>query len=261
MIGQLRGQLACDQLDRGQGRAQFVRRGCRNPTDCRQALLACQRNLRGRQGLGHRVTLDRDPTGIKSKKNKTDSQRGPDAIAINCRHFQGVSVGLQQRQMRHFHQGNRGHGGQAQSDSGLQPQGGGGDGHRRENEHGERVVQTARQGQHGNQLRKVEEQRQRGPTLVQPLFGRVHDLGDHVETDRSRDGQRTHGQRQLEAHDLRGQQHRGGLACDGHPAQEHQCPEAHPIAAGAQVEHGWLAGPKHANLSQLAPSKKRQNSA
>ena len=67
---QLVDHFATDQLDRGQRRAQFMRRGGHHAAEVGQLLFAGQRHLGGQQRLGHRLDLGADPAGIDADETR-----------------------------------------------------------------------------------------------------------------------------------------------------------------------------------------------
>ncbi len=166
LVAQLARKFARHQLDRGERRAELMRRRRRDPADRRQPLLARQSDLGRGQRLGHGVALDRDPARIDRQEHDRDCQGRRHPGPENLRRLHHRPIGPDQRHVEICHQRNRRHRRDPQPQGRLQPQRGRRDGHRRQDQHREGVVQPAGHHQQRHQLRQIEVKRQQGA-----LFG------------------------------------------------------------------------------------------
>ncbi|MNV36480.1 hypothetical protein D3C71_1279590 [compost metagenome] len=219
-------QLLGHDLDGRQRGAQLMGGGGGQTAQGRQSLFALQHVLGGGEGQLQLLGVGRHLPGIARGEQDPGGQGQPHAEAIEGRQDQMLVQAPRQGQGpgEEDGQGDQGHDPQDQSLAGGQ--GGRRDGHRRDQQQAEGIVQPAGQGQQGGQLQDVETQLGRclravGQAAVDAA-GAGH--GGQVHHHPGADGRQAFPQRQGEVQGEIGGQDGAGLTDDGQPAQHDQGP-------------------------------------
>jgi hypothetical protein len=216
--------LLGDHLDGGERRAQFVRRRRRQATERRQALLARQHSLRGRQRHLHPLGFGLGLPRIDPRVDDADHRRD------------GVGEVVERRQMQRRRLPRQRHRPQAHHDHEKQRQRADvgrmtgvkrrrGQDHRRHEQDREGVVETARQHQQHRELDEVDADLKDGFAAGrQPPSGQTQE-DEEIHRCGGRQYREAGEDRQVETQDQPDPEHGGRLARDRHPAQQHEQPE------------------------------------
>ena len=248
---QLLDQFRRHELDRGERRAQFMRRGRHHATKVGQLLLPRERHLRGQKRLAHRMAFRGDAAGIGRQEDDPDGDGGPESEDEQVGKLQDLARGQREGHVKIGQKRDQNDSQRAEDRGRAHRQSRGRDGDRREDQQRERVVQPTGQEQKERQLRKVEQKRQHRVAVAQSLVFRKDRHRDQVRDDRRADGEETQAQLDPKAEIEAGGDDRDRLPQNGEPAQHQQRAQSDPVTAGVvtdEVER-WIRHSGHQGRS------------
>ena len=186
VLGQIMRQLLRDHSDRRERAAQLVR--CRRSqcADRRNALLAGERQLRRSHRVAQPPRLLCDAPGIAPDKNGREHQRDPDPQHQLGRKYKRLGAPGQRDVPQGEHRDRR-HREDRERDNRAPRQDRRSDGHRREDQSRERVLQTAGQVQQDGELQDVVAEAQRGVSFAEAGRRLAHQDQHPVQQNRAGD--------------------------------------------------------------------------
>jgi hypothetical protein len=233
-------ELARDDRDRGERRAEFVRGGGGQAVELRQMLLAGEHELGRRQRVGQLARLLDDLPRIDADIPDREQDREPDPERVDLRQIEGIVDVPGQVEVEKHQQGGAQHGERAERQRHARRQRGRRNQHRAEQQIGERVLQTAGEIEQRRQLRDVEPQQPRRAIRLEPQGLGKGDAQRHVENGGQGDYRQARPHRHFEFQAVLHHQDGAELAEYGEPAQPHQRVEPHvaPMMVLRKAEHG-----------------------
>src|SRR5262245_2977067 len=220
-------QLFGDQRDGGERRAEFVRRGRRQPVELREVLFARKHQFGCRERVRELARFLGDLPGMQADERDGEQDGEPHPHHVDLGQFErGLGVPRQRIMDEHEH-GSAGDGEAAEHERDPRRQRGGRDQNRSEKKQRERVLQAAGEEQQHGEFGNVEGEQPRRPVGFEPLRHRETNAQRHIEPGGERDHREAGPDRQLVIEPEIDDQHGGGLPDHRQPAQPNQRIEAY----------------------------------
>jgi hypothetical protein len=230
----------------------------RQAVELGEVLLAGEHELGGRERLGELAGPPRDPPGIDARERRAEQDRGPDPAHIEEGQLERRAAIPGQRLVHEHEERRRADREEAQAEGPLRGERRGRDQDGRQEQHRERVLQTARQVEEAGELEDVEGQEEGRRVVAQAMARRVLDPQREVHPGRGRDEDEARAEAQGKAEAEMHHRDRRGLADDGEPAQAHEGVEPQMTGVEPQVVEGGL---RHVGGRELLGSQGRRPTA